>query len=62
MLPLRGLRGHGVGEKVTARDGKILREFEGLPGGRPWEAGTRDWCPSNTVIVIILVLLVKDYL
>lgn len=41
MLPLKDLRGRIVGEKVTVWDGRILEEFEGLPGRRPWEAGTK---------------------
>jgi len=28
----------GIGEKVRVWDGNVLREFEGLPAGRPWEA------------------------
>lgn len=40
MLPIKDLRPRGVGEKVMVWDGKILEELEGLPGGRPWEAGT----------------------
>jgi len=45
-MPLKDLRGRGVGKKVTGWDGKILRELEGLPGpsrlwvnGRAWFAG-----------------------
>ncbi len=39
MLQLKDLWGRGVGEKVTAWDGKILKELEGLAGGREWFAG-----------------------
>ena len=40
MLQLKDLWGRSVGEKVVAWDGKILKELEGLPGGRAWFAGT----------------------
>jgi hypothetical protein len=38
VLQLKELWGRTVSKKVTAWDGKVLRELEGLPGGRPWEA------------------------
>jgi hypothetical protein len=33
-LQLKELWGRAVGEKVKVWDGEILRELEGLPGGR----------------------------
>jgi len=39
VLRLKDLWELAVGEKVTVGDGKILEEFEGLPGGRAWFAG-----------------------
>ena len=68
MLPLKDLRGRGVGEKVTGWDGKILEELEGLPGGRasfgcaflPTGLRRRKDCADYTKDYIILVQLVKD--
>ena len=39
MLPLKGLRGRNVGERVTGWDGKALKELEGLPGGASMGGG-----------------------
>ena len=36
MLQLKDLRQWTVGEKVTVKDGRILKKLEGLPGGRAW--------------------------
>jgi hypothetical protein len=50
VLPLKDLRGRGVGEKVTAMDGKSLREFEhrfhvgGLEGWKVGKSRTK-WRP-----------------
>jgi hypothetical protein len=47
VLQLKDLWWRTVGEIVTAWDENILEELEELLGGRPWEAGTEDRCPSN---------------
>jgi len=39
VLPLKDLRGRSVGKKVTGWGLKILRDLEGLLGGRAWFAG-----------------------
>ena len=72
MLHLKELWGWCVGEKVTLLDENILEELEGLPGGRPWEAGTllrhgydgeaEDRCPSNREIMAHWYSLSNDYL
>jgi len=59
VLQLKDLRGRGVGEKVTASDGEILEELEGLPGGRALEGGTKEVCPFNFTDYSIYVLFVK---
>ena len=51
MLQLKGLRGRTVGEKVTGRDGKILEELEGLPGGGAWFAGHGRIVPTYQTII-----------
>jgi hypothetical protein len=49
VLRLKDLRGRVVGEKVTAMDGKSLREFEhrfhvgGLEGSKVGKSGTKWW-------------------
>jgi hypothetical protein len=72
VLPLKDLRGRGVGKRVMVWVGAILREFEGPPGGRSWEAGTplRQACGAQAGEIgaaaphdyNISVQLVKDYL
>ena len=39
MLLLKDLWLRGAGEKVTGRDGMILKKLEGLSGGQAWVAG-----------------------
>jgi hypothetical protein len=42
VLILKDLLWRGMGERVTAMDGKSLREFEGLPGGHGSRALVKD--------------------
>jgi hypothetical protein len=72
VLRIKELWGRSVGEKVIVLDEKILRELEGLSGGRfpakepgckkrTWAAWREGVAPNYMIYYSIWVLLVKDY-